>query len=32
MSISIVMLSFNQIEFLNRAINSVLNQELVELH
>lgn len=31
MSISIVMLSFNQIEFLNRAINSVLNQELVEL-
>lgn len=31
MSISIVMLSFNQVEFLNRAINSVLNQELVEL-
>lgn len=31
MSISIVMLSFNQIEFLSRAINSVLNQELVEL-
>lgn len=31
MSISIVMLSFNQVEFLNRAIHSVLNQELVEL-
>jgi len=31
MSISIVMLSFNQIEFLNRAIESVLSQESVEV-
>lgn len=31
MSISIVMISFNQVEFLTRAMYSVLNQESVDL-